>query len=238
MAAAAATAAAAALPPAPAGAGGGGRLPQYAASMPADRLKLRSTAGDGADPISDGAAAPPATGDSLSSSGSAGSVKPTWRDTATAAAAAARRAAADAAANTRRTARRYLLVSHNVNGLGFQNKRRVLLARLNTLGCDVAALQETHTPDDATAAAWLRDGTSAGRTWGGRAFWAHGTRGSRGVAILLGPGLAGVDASTEYTDDAGRDGDDATVVADSGRVLRVGWPDPLTGQHWSAISAA
>ncbi|KAI8462822.1 MAG: hypothetical protein J3K34DRAFT_527483 [Monoraphidium minutum] len=36
MAAAAATAAAAALPPAPAGAGGGGRLPQYAASMPAD----------------------------------------------------------------------------------------------------------------------------------------------------------------------------------------------------------
>ncbi|KAI8462501.1 MAG: hypothetical protein J3K34DRAFT_500065 [Monoraphidium minutum] len=101
----------------------------------------RSTAGDGADPISDGAAAPPATGDSLSSSGSAGSVKPTWRDTATAAAAAA--------------PRRYLLVSHNVNGLGFQNKRRVLIARLNALETLLHALLDC--PAVRPALRWLAD---------------------------------------------------------------------------------
>ena len=61
------------------------------------------------------------------------------------------------------TARRYALLSHNINGLGHRGKRRALLARLAALGSDVVALQETHTPDDATATAWLRDGAMAGR---------------------------------------------------------------------------
>lgn len=132
-------------------------------------------------------------------------------------------------------ARRYALVSHNINGLSQTRKRRALFARLAALRCDVVALQETHAPDDATAMAWLRDGAGAGRPWGGRAFWAHGTRGSRGVAVLLGPGLAGADAHIEFTDCPSPDSGGAGA-ASSGRVLRVGWLDAATGQHWSVVS--
>ena len=50
------------------------------------------------------------------------------------------------------------------------------------------------------------------------------------MAILLGPDLAGAEACVEFTDSS-RD-----ASADAGRVLRVGWPDSITGQHWSVIS--
>jgi exonuclease III len=55
------------------------------------------------------------------------------------------------------------------------------------------------------------------------------------VAILLGPGLAGVDAQIEYTD-SHLSGSGGAAVAGAGRVLRVGWLDAATGQHWSVVS--
>ena len=81
--------------------------------------------------------------------------------------------------------RRRTLLSHNVNGLSSRRKRLALLGRITPLNGAVVALQETHSPDDATAEAWLRQGTSAGRPWQGRGFWSHGTRASRGVFFFF-----------------------------------------------------
>ena len=88
----------------------------------------------------------------------------------------------------RRLARRRLLrvVAHNVNGMRALPKRRALFDGLTRGAWDVAVLSETHTDADDDVGAWLAAARGAGRPWHGRAFWAHGQRGSRGVAILLG----------------------------------------------------
>jgi hypothetical protein len=54
------------------------------------------------------------------------------------------------------------------------------------------------------------------------------------VAVLLGPGLAGADAHIDFSDGPSPDSSEAGA-ASSGRVLRVGWPDAATGQHWSVV---
>ena len=126
-------------------------------------------------------------------------------------------------------ARRRTLVSHNINGLASARKRAALFGRLASLAGAIVALQETHCPDDATAGAWLRQGAGAGRPWGGRGFWSHGSRASRGVALLFTPGFDGEDLGVEFSDaEGGGDGD-------SGRVLRVGWAEPQTGHRWSVV---
>ena len=123
------------------------------------------------------------------------------------------------------------VVTHNVNGMRALPKRRALFDGLLRGGWDVAVLTETHTAADDDVEAWLAAARGAGHPWDGRAFWAHGRRGSRGVAILLGNSICSNsdDTAIEFTD-AAAGGDDG------GRVLRVGWRDPLTGAHWSLVA--
>ena len=83
------------------------------------------------------------------------------------------------------TTRRLSLLSLNVNGLSAPAKRTALFSRLTELPHDVIVLQETHCEGDGSANAWLRVGAGARRPWGGTAFWSHGQRASKGVAILF-----------------------------------------------------
>jgi exonuclease III len=134
--------------------------------------------------------------------------------------------------------RRLRLLSLNVNGLSFVAKRRALFSRLFELGHDIIVLQETHCDGDETADAWLRAGAGAGRPWGGRAFWSHGRRASRGVAVLFRAGFPGSDFEIEFTDSDLRGAAGAGTSADlGGRALRVGWRDTQTGERWSVLAA-
>jgi len=92
---------------------------------------------------------------------------------------------------------------------------------------DVAVLLETHLAGDDDACALISQGSGAGRPWAGRALWSHGRRAARGVAVLFAPGFAGNDIQSEYTDAA---------AAESGRVLRVGWTDGVSGQRWAVVA--
>jgi hypothetical protein len=96
-------------------------------------------------------------------------------------------------------------------------KRRALFDGLLRGGWDAAVLTETHTAADDDVDAWLAAARGSGHPFDGRAFWAHGRRGSRGVAILLGTNICSNsdDAAIEFSD--ATDGGD-----DGGRVLRVG----------------
>ena len=122
------------------------------------------------------------------------------------------------------------VVTHNVNGMRALPKRRALFDGLLRGGWDAAVLTETHTAADDDVDAWLAAARGSGHPFDGRAFWAHGRRGSRGVAILLGTNICSNsdDAAIEFSD--ATDGGD-----DGGRVLRVGWRDPLTGERWSLV---
>lgn len=119
------------------------------------------------------------------------------------------------------------IVSVNVNGLSSAVKRRALFAGLGRQQHDIAVLQETHLASDEDAEALLAQGSGTGRPWAGRAFWSHGRRAARGVAVLFAPGFAGIDIQTDYSDGAATDG---------GRVLRVGWTDSATGQRWAVVA--
>ena len=132
------------------------------------------------------------------------------------------------------TTRRLSLLSLNVNGLSAPAKRTALFSRLTELPHDVIVLQETHCEGDGSANAWLRVGAGAGRPWGGTAFWSHGQRASRGVAILFRAGFSGSDVRVEFSDSSSN-----ALPAPSygaGRVLRVGWQDLPTGQRWSVVA--
>jgi exonuclease III len=135
-------------------------------------------------------------------------------------------------------ARRLGLVSLNVNGLSSAAKRHALFLRLGVLSHDIVVLQETHCGGDDSAAAWLKAGAGAGRPWMGRAFWSHGQKSSRGVAILFKNSFAATEVAVEYSDSAAPHAADATggPSADGGRVLRVGWPDAHTGERWSVVA--
>ena len=123
------------------------------------------------------------------------------------------------------------VVTHNVNGMRALSKRRALFDGLLRGRWDAAVITETHTAVDDDVEAWLATARGTGHPWDGRAFWAHGRRGSRGVAILLGTNICSNndDTAIEFTDTtAGSD--------EGGRVLRVGWRDPLTGDRWSLVA--
>ena len=96
-------------------------------------------------------------------------------------------------------------LSVNVNGLCGQDKRRVLFHTLQASHWDVVALQETHHADDAEALRWQQEGAGPTKPWLGPAFWAHGSRGQRVVALLFREG-ASIDPQPElvYTDPGGR----------------------------------
>lgn len=128
------------------------------------------------------------------------------------------------------SSRRWRILGLNVNGLSIHAKRKALFSRLSEMGQDIVILQETHCDGDDTAEAWVRAGAGAGRPWGGKAFWSHGRRASRGVAVLFKAGFPGTDFNVEFTD--------ASSAPDRrGRVLRIGWRDSQTNEHWSVIAA-
>ena len=136
-----------------------------------------------------------------------------------------------------RSARRRLLrvVAHNVNGVRALSKRRALFDGLARGAWDVVVLSETHTAADDDVEAWLAAARGAGRPWEGRAFWAHGQRGSRGVAILLGGHICSdTDVDTTFIEFSNADA--VAAGGDGGRVLRVGWRDAPTGASWSVVA--
>jgi exonuclease III len=96
------------------------------------------------------------------------------------------------------------MLSANVNGLGDHAKRITLFNSLAHAQWNVVALQETHTPDEATAESYLAQGSGAGMPFMGKAYWSHGTSASRGVAILLGPHTPLQHVTVGYRDALGR----------------------------------
>lgn len=69
------------------------------------------------------------------------------------------------------------VVSLNVNGLNVPAKRRAVFDHLRKSKAHLCLVQETHSTSG-TEGIWKSE-------WGGPAFFAHGTRSSRGVAILV-----------------------------------------------------
>lgn len=67
----------------------------------------------------------------------------------------------------------------NVNGMGGGSKRRAIFNLLRGQGNDVSFIQETHSTRERERI-WSSE-------WGGRAYFAHGSSGVRGVATLLSP---------------------------------------------------
>ena len=92
----------------------------------------------------------------------------------------------------------------NVNGMRSRNKRRGLFQRLRDLHYSIVVLCETHSKDDRETTRWAQEGAGPGLPWEGQAFWSHGTSSSRGVAILVRPGLAIVDPTVAFKDTNGR----------------------------------
>lgn len=87
------------------------------------------------------------------------------------------------------------LSSLNANGLGNASKRRAIFGLLRDSGGEVFFIQESHCTRERERI-WSAE-------WGGRAFYAHGTSGSRGVAILLSPSSSAV-VSEVHRDPEGR----------------------------------
>lgn len=92
----------------------------------------------------------------------------------------------------------------NVNGLHDATKRRALFRGLTRMGVAVAVLCETHSRDDAQVRAWMQEGAGPGRPWEGEAVWHHGSARSRGVAVLVSPGVLQGPLVVQYRDEDGR----------------------------------
>ena len=73
------------------------------------------------------------------------------------------------------------LCTFNVNGMGEAVKRKAIFKKLRDLSNDICLLQETHSTPS-TQQLWTNE-------WGGSAFFSHGSRSSRGVAIMMKRGL-------------------------------------------------
>lgn len=87
------------------------------------------------------------------------------------------------------------LTTFNINGLGNASKRRAVFNYLRKQNNNIICLQETHSTRDREKI-WTSE-------WGGGALFAHGTAGSRGVAILFSPSLP-IDVREVLYDSAGR----------------------------------
>jgi exonuclease III len=101
---------------------------------------------------------------------------------------------------------RLTLASLNVNGLRDARKRAGLFHRLHarTDGVDVLLLQETHHESQAEADEWMCHGLGPGMPWRGHSAWAHGTRASRGVAVLVHESLPVDQVEVRHSDPEGR----------------------------------
>lgn len=69
------------------------------------------------------------------------------------------------------------VVSLNVNGIANAVKRKIIFNNLRDQKADIYLIQETHSSEDQSRL-WTNE-------WGGKAFYSHGSSGSRGVAILF-----------------------------------------------------
>lgn len=69
------------------------------------------------------------------------------------------------------------ILSLNVNGLNVPTKRRAVFDHLRKSKADFCLIQETHSTPT-TEKLWKAE-------WGGSAWFSHGSRSSRGVAILV-----------------------------------------------------
>lgn len=101
------------------------------------------------------------------------------------------------------------VISYNVRGLRNDMKRRKIFNYLHEHKFNVILLQETHSiPDDENF--WKAE-------WGGQIFFSHGTRASRGVAILLNKKLkVNIQKIVIVKDNAGRHISIQFVVDDIG----------------------
>ncbi len=63
-----------------------------------------------------------------------------------------------------------------------KQKRNSILGFLKTYNADIVCLQETHNDSEKDEDRWTKE-------WGGSCLWSRGTNRSRGVAILVKPGL-------------------------------------------------
>ena len=90
------------------------------------------------------------------------------------------------------------LLSLNVNGLRSSAKRRQLFHQLRGGPWHIVALQETHHSELAEGHRWAQEGAGPASPWGGTTYWHHYTAASRGVAILLKPGVSITDV--DYTE--------------------------------------
>jgi exonuclease III len=69
------------------------------------------------------------------------------------------------------------IISYNVRGIGEAKKRNCVFNFLKTNYNDIIYLQETHSVEKIEQK-WTRE-------WGGHTYFAHGTSGSKGVAIFI-----------------------------------------------------
>ena len=96
-------------------------------------------------------------------------------------------------------ATRLKVATLNVNGLRSSSscvsKRRKFFSWFKQLKVDIICLQETHS-DECTESIWRNE-------WGGLGFFASGSERSRGVAILVKPGLP-IRVNKEHKDPEGR----------------------------------
>lgn len=69
------------------------------------------------------------------------------------------------------------IISHNVRGLGNDKKRVAIFNRLKHHKCDICFLQETYSSKE-DEQRWRQE-------WGGTALFTHGSKHSKGVAILF-----------------------------------------------------
>ena len=69
---------------------------------------------------------------------------------------------------------------------------------------DIALLIETHCGSDEQALGWVQEGSGAGQPWMGPSFWHHGSRQSKGVAVLFREGLSIDTPKVLFRDDEGR----------------------------------
>ena len=96
------------------------------------------------------------------------------------------------------------LLSLNVNGLREPAKRRQLFHQLLEGPWDIAVLQETHHNSFEEGARWATEGAGRASPWTGDTYWHHFNSASRGVAILLRPGIAITDVAYAEPDMQGR----------------------------------
>ena len=71
----------------------------------------------------------------------------------------------------------FKIVSFNVRGLNKASKRTAIFEYLRKIECDLVILQETYSSNE-TYYKWRQE-------WGGKAIFFHGTKHSKGVAILI-----------------------------------------------------